>query len=494
MSFAQKTYAATVSLLNKLKGIIVMAAKFRVVDRDTPMLLPCDMRDWLPEDHIVHYIIDTIEMMDLSSFKVNGRGTGSEQFSPSMMLALLVYSYITGTFSSRKIEAATYYDLATRYICGGDLHPDHDTICTFRKKNAQAFSDAFLKLLCIASEIKAIKKVGSVSVDGTKVKAAASKHKAVSYKRANELIEQLTLEIEGLVAKAEDADAVPLEDGLSVPEEIARREERKASLEKAKKVMEERFEEKHKQDMAEYEEKMARREKYKQETGKNPSGPVPKKPENNPDDKAQYNYTDPESRIMKSGNSKTFDQCFNAQAAVDADGSMMILGTYVNDKANDKQELADALDTIPEQVKEVTNALADNGYMNEQMIKDIEAKSDTTVLAAVGRDHHNKGIKSLEKHDDPPPPEADAPFKKVMKHRLSTKEGKDKYKLRKQTVEPVFGIIKEVIGFRQFHLRGLENVNTEWTLVTLAYSFKRLFSITNSGTLSSKEEKAVKNG
>ena len=460
-----------------------MAPRYKTVDRDTPMLMPHDMRDWLPDDHIVHFIIDTVEMMDLSGFKVNHRGSGSEQYNPSMMLTLLIYSYITGTFHSRKIEQATYHDIASRYICGGNLHPDHDTICTFRRENSKAFSEAFTQLLCIASEVKAISKVGTVSVDGTKVKAAASKHRAVSYKRANQLIEQLTLEVGELMAKADDADAIPLDDGLSIPDEIARRETRIENLKEAKAVIEARRLEQYKEELAEYEKKTAEREIKEKETGKKSRGPAFKKPESKPADKAQYNFTDPESRIMKSGNSKSFDQCFNAQAAVDADGSMMILGTYVGDMANDKLELGKALDTVPENIKSVSDVLADNGYMNERIIQDIENNSNTTVLAAAGRESHHKGVEYFEKKDDPPPPPDDATFSEVMRHRLKTKEGRDKYRLRKQTVEPVFGIIKEAMGFRRFSLRGLEKVNTEWTLVSLSYNIKRLFSITGGNLI-----------
>ena len=471
-----------------------MAPRYKTLDRDTPMLLPCDMRDWLPEDHIVHFVIDTVEMMDISGFKINHRGTGSEQYNPTMMLTLLIYSYITGTFSSRKIEQATYYDLATRYICGSNLHPDHDTICTFRRENSRAFSEAFTQLLCIASELKAIRKVGSVSVDGTKVKAAASKHRAVSYKRANELIEQLTLEVEVLLTKADDADATPLEDGLSIPDEIARRETRIEKLTQAKKVIEERRKEQYDHELSEYNKKIAEREAKEKETGKKPRGRTPKQPDPKPSDKAQYNFTDPQSRIMKSGNSKSFDQCFNAQAAVDADGSMMILGTFVGDMANDKQELGKALDTIPQNIKEVSHALADNGYMNEKLIRDIERNSSTIVLAAAGREPHHKGIEYLEKQGDPPPPPDDASFSDVMRYRLRTRQGREKYRLRKQTVEPVFGIIKEAMGFRKFSLRGLEKVNTEWTLVSLTYNIKRLFSITGGNLVAKNQINTVQNG
>jgi transposase len=176
-----------------------MSARFVNIDRETPMLFPVDMRDWLPSDHLVHFVIDAINEIDVNGFKVNKRGSGSEQYPPQMMLALLVYSYITGRFGSRKIEAATYTDVALRYICGGDVHPDHSVICAFRKDNKQAFEDAFTKILLLARQLKVLKKVGGISVDGSKINANASKHKAVSYKRAGELISEIQEEVKELL-------------------------------------------------------------------------------------------------------------------------------------------------------------------------------------------------------------------------------------------------------------------------------------------------------
>lgn len=232
-----------------------MGANFITVDRDTPMMFPPDLRDWVAEDSIVHFIVDAVELLDLKDFVVNDRGSGNRQYAPEMMLALLVYCYATGRFSSREIEQATYDDVRVRYICGGDLHPDHDAICVFRAKNGNAFKEAFVKILMLGQELGHLKKVGGVSVDGTKIKANASKHSAGGCKRAGGMIGQLEFEVEELTRKAEEADSVPLEDGLTLPVEISRREDRKAALEKARQIIEGRYEEAQKEKQIEYEKK-----------------------------------------------------------------------------------------------------------------------------------------------------------------------------------------------------------------------------------------------
>ena len=237
-----------------------MAAQFVTIDRETLMLLPPDLREWLPEDSMVHFIIDAVDSLDIQGFIVNERGSGSPQYPPSMMLALLIYSYATGRFSSREIEQATYYDIAIRYLCGGNRHPDHDTICSFRTRNREAFKEAFVKVLLLAQEMGHLKKVGGIAVDGTKIMANASKHAAVSYKRSEEMITQLELEIEQLTRKAEDADSVPLDTGLVIPEEIKRREDRKARLQEARKVIEERYADVHRQKQEEFEKKKKNRD------------------------------------------------------------------------------------------------------------------------------------------------------------------------------------------------------------------------------------------
>lgn len=466
--------------------------RFKDFDHNTPMLMPPDLRDWLAEDHIAHFILDAVELIDLSAFHINHSGSGSEQYHPRMMLALLVYCYATGRFHSREIEAATYSDVAVRYICCNH-HPDHDTICTFRRRNGKAFKEGFVTVLLMAQELGELKKIGTISVDGSKFKANASKHSAVSYKRAGEMVEQLRLEIDQLIAKAEDADSTPLEDGLTIAGEISRREERLAALEQARKVIEERFEEEKEEKQKQYEGKKQRRDKMREE-GKKPRGPEPKPPaEDAPRDKAQYNLTDPESRIMKKSGSAHFEQSYNVQAAVDADGSMLIVGGYVTDQCNDKQQLAPVLKSIDPRLKKVVAGLADTGYFCEDAIIELEKELGLEILCAVEKHKHGRTVEQLEKQSDPPEPPDDASFKEIMRHRLKTKERREKYKLRKETVEPVFGIIKAVLGFREFSLRGLDKVNIEWDLVKLSYNVKKLFKMAGGGAVSRYVEKMMKN-
>ena len=441
------------------------------------MIFPPDLRDWLPEDSMVHFIIDAVEMLNLQSFIVNKRGTGSAQYPPSMMLSLLVYCYATGRFSSREIEKATYYDIAVRYICGGDKHPDHDTICSFRLKNREAFKEAFVKVLMMAQELGYLKKIGGVSIDGTKIKANASKHSAVSYKRAGQMIKRLEDEIEILIKKSEKIDSKPLDDGLSIPEEIKRRKDRKESLEKARIIIEQRYEETKEIKQEEYEKKKEARDNQRK-NGKKPRGRDPKPPSQSPPDKSQFNFTDDQSGIMKAGNSKHFEQAYNAQASVDTEGSMLILGQYVTNHANDRQELIPGYDCINRKVREVTEICADTGYFGEAAVLKVENEGKgPTVYCAVEKQSHHRSVKDLEKKPEPLPPEADASVKEQMRYRLKTEKGRQKYKERKQTVEPVFGIIKSVLGFRQFLMRGLEKVEIEWDLVTPAYNMKRIYKL-----------------
>lgn len=456
-----------------------MSAKYINIDRDTPMMFPPDLRDWLPEDSMVHFFIEAVEMLDLKKFAVNNRGSGSAQYPPSMMLTLLIYCYATGRFSSREIEQSSYYDVAVRYICGGDKHPDHDTICTFRLKNRDAFKEAFVKVLMIAQELGYLKKVGGVSIDGTKIKANASKHSAVSYKRAGKMIEQLELEIEELIRKSEEIDSAPLNNGLTLPDEIKRRKDRKKSLETARKVIEERYADTKAQKQAEYEKKEKDRDDHRK-NGKPPKGRNPKPPKEDPPDGSQFNFTDDESRIMKAGNSQHFEQAYNAQAAIDTEGSMLILGQYVTNHANDKCELLPVSKSINPEVRKVTDICADTGYFSEAAVLNVENNgSGPRVYCAVEKHGHHRTVEDLLRKPEPLAPEDGASVKEKMVHRLKTTEGREKYKERKETVEPVFGVIKSVLGFRQFMLRGLDKVNIEWDLVTLAYNLKKLHKLSN---------------
>jgi len=419
------------------------------------MLFPVDMRDWLPEDHLVYFIIEAIEQIGVTGFKVNRRGCGSEQYPPDMMLALLVYSYVTGRFGSRTIEEATYTDVAIRYICGGEAHPDHTVICAFRKDNKEVFEETFTKILVLAKQMKKLKQAGGSSGDGTKIHANASKHKAVSYKRAGEIIEELNEEVKELLKMAEEADGKAEKAVINIPDEIKRREERKQALEEARARMEKMYEEAKEEGVK----KQKKLEEY------------------------QHNFTDGDSRIMKAGNGKHFEQSYNAQAVVDTEGSMLILGGYVTQHANDKKEMEPLVASVDEEVREIKTISLDTGYYSEEAVAAVENKNEEgelegpEVFCAVEKGHHGKTVEDLKEEGPKGRPPADMSAKEEMARKLKTKRGKEIYKKRKETVEPVFGIIKSIMGFRQFMLRGIEKVNTEWTLVRLAYNFKRLHKL-----------------
>ena len=452
-----------------------MSVRFVNIDHDTPMLLPPDLRDWVAPDHMVHFIMDAVVALDLRLARVNQRGTGTPNIPPSMMLGLLIYCYATGTFASRRIETLTYENVAVRYLCA-DTHPDHDSICKFRRENKDLLSTAFHQVLELAARARVLQ-VGNltVAIDGTKILANASKHSAVSYGHAVEQMLLASEQITELLAKAESADSTPLQDGLTVPEEIKRREDRRAKLGEAVKVMEERAKERLLEEQAEYEAKLAARKAKEESTGRKPSGKAPEPPKEGARPKDQYNFTDPESRIMKDGGG--FEQCYNAQAAVDV-ATMLIVGQHVCDEANDKRQLAPTVADVSPVVGQVDNALADTGYFSEAAVLAVESgDSGTTAFVAMKRQSHGRSVAQLEARADPPPPPDGASVAERMGWRLDTEAGRKLYGLRKQTVEPVFGIIKEAIGFRRFLLRGLEKAGLEWTLVTTSYNLKRLFNL-----------------
>lgn len=450
-----------------------MAARFVLVDHDTPLLLPPDLRQWVPASHLVHFIMDAVGHLEVSKARVNERGTGDAQYPPAMMLGLLIYSYATGVFSSRQIERSTYENVAVRVLCA-DTHPDHDTICAFRRQNGELLSSSFAQVLELAARCEVLK-VGSITVaiDGTKVLANASKHAAVSYARSGQQMQELDIEIEALLKKAEQADSTPLEDGLSIPQEVQRRIERKAKLAQARAEMEARALVRTEAEKAAYENKMAEREQKRAE-GKKPGGRDPKPPVGGPSSQDQVNFTDPESRIMKSASG--FVQSYNAQAAVEVE-SRLIVGQRVTNAPNDKAELVDSFTMIEAAAGPVGEVLIDNGFLSEAAVTTLEAQTRVRVLAAVNRQRHGRSVEQLEKKVDPPAPGPEASFTERMAHRVATRAGRERYKLRQQTVEPIFGIIKETLGFRRFSVRSLEKTCAEWTLVTLAYNLKRLFHL-----------------
>jgi transposase len=457
-----------------------MPARFVDLDRQTPMFLPYDLREWVPDGHIVHFILEAVEQIPTAHFQVNHRGTGSEQYPPTMMLALLIYCYATGRFGSRTIEAASYSDVAVRYLCANH-HPDHASICAFRSANEAAFKAAFVTVLQLAQHLK-LTKVGAVSIDGTKIQANASKHAAVSYARAGEMIVQLELEVQELMQRAQQAENQETKDALDLPAELTRREDRKAALQQARQTIEARAQEVAAARQADYDAKQAQRQRQRDE-GKKPRGPEPKPPSSTPEPKAQYNFTDPQSSIMKAGNGSHFEQSYNAQAAVDQ--ALLIVGERVSTAPNDKRELGPTVGAIsPVVAPQVETILVDSGFYSEAAVQAVEQNTDgtatgRTVLAAVTKLSHHKTVADILPQPEPPEPGPQATPKEKMAHRLQTAAGKALYGLRKQTVEPVFGIIKEVLGFRRFSLRGHAKVSLEWTLVCVSYNLKRLFTLKN---------------
>jgi len=443
---------------------------FRQCDRNTAFLLPPSVDEWLPEDHLARFVVDIVDQLDVSAMTRQYRGSGKAAYHPSMLLALLIYGYATGTYSSRRIEQASYDSLAFRYIAA-NTHPDHDTLCTFRKRFLKEIEGLFVQVLGIAREMKLLK-LGTVALDGTKVHANASCHSALSYGHAEKLEGQLQAEVKELLARAAAADAEPLAEGLDIPEELARRDSRLAAIRDAKAELEARAAERFAREQAEYEAKVKAREDKQKRTGKKPRGKPPTPPTGGPRAKDQVNLTDPDSRIMPAAGGG-FEQSYNAQAAVDT-GTMLVIATGLTQAANDKQQLEPMLDTLgelPQDLGAVTQILADAGYFSEA---NVTACIDASIepLLATGRESHH--VPWQERCGEPLPLAEPADAVAHMRHRLKTRAGRAAYGLRKQTVEPVFGIIKSVMRFRQFLLRGLEAVNGEWALVTMAWNIRRM--------------------
>jgi len=450
-----------------------MADKFVPIDRNTPYVFPPCVQDYLPEDHLARFVVEIVDRLNLSHLSAAYSGKGSKAYPPAMLVALLFYGYATGVFSSRKLEKATYDSVAFRYICA-NTNPDHDTIASFRKRFLKELEGLFVEILLVA-EAMGLMKLGTVSLDGTKIKANASKHKALSWDYANRLEEQLKGEVEELLRLAEEADQSSLPEEMDIPDELERREQRLAAIERAKKEIETRARERFEREQEEYEEKVARRKAYEEATKRKARGKAPTPPTPGPRGKDQVNLTDEESRIMPSS-SGGFEQAFNAQAGVDVD-THIIVEQHVTQNTNDKQEIEPALEKIaglPEELGEVETILADTGYFSEA---NVERCKDAEIepLIPEKRQKHNQPLNERFKKDPEPVPNP-TPVQ-AMRHRMNTKEGKALYAKRKSTVETVFGIIKHVQGFRQFLLRGLDSVQSEWTLVCIGWNLKRMHAL-----------------
>jgi len=451
-----------------------MSVNFFECDRKTSFLFPPSIEDWLPQGHLARFVVEIVEQLDLRFLTESYAGRGSQPYNPSMLVALLFYGYAVGIFSSRKMERSTYDSVAFRYIAANE-HPDHDTIANFRKRFLKELSQLFVQILLVAHQMGVLK-LGAVSLDGSKVKANASKHKALSYEHACKLEAQIKAEVEQLLQKAEAADVADTPDGLNIPAELERREERLAAIQAAKVEIERRAAERYEVEKAAYEKKIAQREQKEQETGKKPRGKQPKPPTPGPLGKDQVNLTDRDSRIMPTS-SGGFEQAFNVQAGVDP-AAKMIVSAHVTQEPNDKRQLMPVLEDLrglPEELGAVTDLIADNGYFSEANVKACERQGITPYIA-VDREPHNQALEDRFREPAALPEDADSVTR--MKHRLKTLAGKAKYALRKVTSEPVFGIIKAVMGFRSFHMRGYEAAQGEWNLVCMAWNIKRLHALT----------------
>jgi transposase len=447
-----------------------MAHRFKNTDRATPLLLPPDLRDWVAEDDLVHFILQAVERLPLATFAVNSKGTGDEQYPPHTMLALLIYCYANGIFSSRRVERATYRDVAVRYLTA-DTHPDHDTICTFRRNNFAALAAAFVDVLELAQELKLLQ-LGTVSLDGTHIKASASKDKNVTYERAQQLRTQLRQDVNALLAQAERADQTP-DDPQALPQEIARREKLLAKMDAACARLEARAQARAAAERADYEAKVAARAQREGSA----KGPQPKPPVATPAPDEQINLTDPDARLMRKSKREGYTQSYNCQAVVDAGSSRLIVGQRVSTCASDAGQLAPGLQSIPPAVGAPTTALADCGFADKEVFQRLNAeRPDLDLYVSV----HREDAHAERRYDFRPldqiqkPKTIQDPVLQAMADKLKTPEGKTIYRQRACTVEPVFGIVKAVLGFRQFLLRGLAKVSGEWNLVCLAYNLKRL--------------------
>jgi transposase len=460
-----------------------MATRFVNVDRATAMLLPPDLEEWVAKDDLVRFIIDAVETCDLSLAKINVRGSGSAQYPPGMMLSLLIYCYANRLFSSRQIEAATYSHVSVRYLCANE-HPDHDTIAAFRRANGALLQNCFVAVLQLAKELKAFDRLGTVSVDGTKLGARASRQ---SNRRLGELeaeLAELQTEIKELLAQAEAADVTEAGRGERLAPELHEKQARQAALQAAKAQLQAR-------------QRASREQRRQQARGADPEEPEdpedPSPPSCRPrgaasttepaaaeadtpakrDAQRTINLVEPESRLLRDAHG-VYLQGYNAQIAVEAgteSRSQLIVGVHLSQDANDRQVLAESVAHIPPVFREeIQHLLLDTGYDNADLNTRVEQQLGVTVLC--------------------PPQSAQAPpqkdyrltrtqqrrraYAQAMRERLAQPEGKQLYRRRAASVEPVFGVLKNALGFRRFRLFGLVKATLEFTLLAVAYNLRRL--------------------
>jgi len=450
-----------------------MTRKFSRIDYEKALDQTITIRDVLPPDHLARFIVWVISRLDVSAIYAKYSDKGGEAYAPELMLGLLFYGYATGVFSSRKIEKATHESIPFRFLAGG-WHPDHDTIANFRKTFLPEITDLFAQVLVVAHELGVLK-LGNISIDGSKVHADASKSHAVSYGRLLQLEQRLRAEVEELLALAEQVDQGGLPEGLDMTFEISLRQKRLLNLDQAKAVLEARAHERYQAEQAEYEVKVRERDEKAKKTGRKPRGKKPKPPTAaGPRAKDQYNFTDPDSRIMKNSSDQGFEQHYNVQVAVDHD-SRLIVGYSLSNHLTDREEAIPTVDAIPAEIGKPQAVALDTGYWSPSNVERLTAREIEPYIAT-GRDSHHQSWQERFA-EEPASPAQEASLIVKMAYKLRTAIGKQLYGLRKSTVEPVIGIVKEILGFRQFSLRGTVVVAGEWCLVCLAYNLKRLYAL-----------------
>lgn len=445
--------------------------RFRQYNRGQLLAFPPNPKDWLSEDDLAYFIQDVVTELDLSKVYANynnARG-GQPPYHPELMVCLLFYSYCSGVFSSRKIETATYHSVPVRVLCCGE-HPDHDTIAEFRKRNLKALSGLFVQVLQLCQRAGMVK-LGHISLDGTKVKANASKHKAMSYGRMEQKAAELDKEVKDLLKQAKNTDA--REDKLygkgkrgdELPKDLRFKQSRLKKIREAKEALEQEARQEAREKQAEYESK---NKAWQAKQGR--KGKPPKPPSDKPGPKKQRNFTDPESRIMPTGRKKNFIQGYNCQAAVD-EKKQVIVASLLTQASNDKQQLKPVLEKLTENLpgQKPKIVSADNGYYSEDNCIHL-ASEQIDGYIATGKDKHGQRVESPRGRIPD-----NATIKERMSRKLHTKRGRCTYSKRKHIVEPVFGQIKQFRGFRQFSMRGQEKCQAEWDLVCLTHNLLKLF-------------------
>lgn len=467
-----------------------MSKNFRTCDLNQPFLLPPSIQEWLPEGHLAHFIAELADGLDLSKiYGYYGRrdGRGKAAYHPLMMVRSLLYGYCTGSMSSRRMERASYEDVAFRYLCANQ-HPDHDTIASFRQQHLPVLADLFTQVLQLCNKAGLVK-LGHVAIDGSKQQANASKHKAMSYGRMDEKAAELKAEVEKLLAQAAETDAA--EDGLygkgkrgdELPAELARRESRLKKIAEAKASLEQEARERAEGQKKAVEEKLEQRRKKEEATGKKVGGRPPQVPDPEqarPDAKDQRNFTDPESRIMPDGARKgSFVQAYNVQIAVDSE-AQIIVAAEITQQSNDKQQLAPMLDQVVKNMgAKPVAATADTGYFSADQVND-ERAAGIDLYIATGKQKRGQPEPPGVTETGEPQDDTESAMEK-MKRKLQTETGKALYKMRKAIVEPVFGQIKAARGIRAFLLRGIEKASAEWKLICATHNLLKLFRAPRAG-------------